>query len=107
MASAPLDRPLAETIRTAVRDELITLLGARTPSEAVIPALAADALVGLSTVCTLTSLSDPQIWRMVAAGNFPKPLSPSSGRRAWLLSEIKEWIAARKAERDRSHAEAA
>jgi predicted DNA-binding transcriptional regulator AlpA len=95
-----LTKPLDTTVRDAIRTELVTLLGARANGADVVALMAQDALVGMSAVCALTDLSRPQIWRGVAAGTFPKPLAPSAGRRAWLLSEIQLWIADRKAERD-------
>ena len=91
---------LGDAVRNAVRAELTALLSPRFYDKDIIPRMASDALIGLGTVCVLTDLSRPQIWRGVAAGTFPRPLAPSAGRRAWLLSEIQLWIADRKAERD-------
>jgi prophage regulatory protein len=95
-----LTKPLDTAVRDAVRTELVTLLGARANGADVLALMAEDALIGIQSVSTLTDLSRPQVWRAVAAGTFPRPLAPSEGRRAWLLSEIKLWIADRKAERD-------
>jgi len=87
-----LTKPLDTAVRDAIRTELMALLGARANCADVLALMAEDAL---QSVCALTDLSRPQVWRGVAAGTFPKPLAPSEGRRAWLLTEIKAWIARR------------
>ena len=94
-------QPLGDALRDAVRAEIERVLHAETPSELVVPYMAGDALAGISAVSGLTDLSNAQIWRMVAAGTFPRPVRPSEKRCAWLLSEIMAWIIDRKAERDR------
>lgn len=40
------------------------------------------------------------IWRMIEAGDFPKPIHLSKQRKAWIESEIDDWIAAKVAERE-------
>ncbi len=44
--------------------------------------------------------SKTQLWRKVKAGTFPKPIKLGAQRRAWLATEIDEWIKTRIAERD-------
>lgn len=40
-----------------------------------------------------TGISRTTAWRLMRAGTFPKPVHISSGRVAWLESEIDAWIA--------------
>jgi prophage regulatory protein len=57
-------------------------------------------LLRLREVCTRVSLSRPAIYRAIAAGKFPKPCKPLSGRAsAWSEAEVNAWIEARLAER--------
>ncbi|NML61852.1 AlpA family phage regulatory protein [Massilia sp. RP-1-19] len=35
------------------------------------------------------------LWRMVAAGTFPKPIKLSPGCTAWRVEDIREWMAQR------------
>lgn len=44
--------------------------------------------------------SRPQIWRLIKAGRFPKPIKLGANRNAWVESEIDALIEARIAERD-------
>jgi prophage regulatory protein len=57
-------------------------------------------LLHLKDVARRTSLSKGQIYRMIAAGDFPKPISLSQARRAWVESEINDWIKVKVTERD-------
>jgi prophage regulatory protein len=43
--------------------------------------------------------SDMQIWRMEKSGRFPKRIKLGPHRVGWCLTEVLEWIDARKAER--------
>lgn len=47
----------------------------------------------------LVPYSDMHIWRMEKAGVFPQRIKLGPNRVGWSLSEILEWIDARKAER--------
>ena len=40
-------------------------------------------------------LSDPSIWRLEKAGQFPKRIVLSKSAVGWLESEINDWIEAR------------
>ena len=51
-------------------------------------------------VASKTNLSQPTIWRLSAAGRFPKPLKISRGCTVWLEHEIDEMIDAKAAERE-------
>jgi len=37
-------------------------------------------------------LSRTTRWRLIRDGQFPKPIPISNSRKAWLESEIQEWI---------------
>ncbi|SFN01816.1 transcriptional regulator, AlpA family [Formivibrio citricus] len=58
-----------------------------------------EQLLRLAQVEAMVGLKKSSIYKMMADGTFPAavPISPNS--RAWLLSEIQAWIAARVAER--------
>jgi prophage regulatory protein len=56
-------------------------------------ALLAERLVSLSVVCKATGLSRSTIYRLVADGDFPKPVKPSKGRVAWREREVLAWLA--------------
>lgn len=62
-------------------------------------------LLSIREVCALTSLSRTSLWKHVRDGHFPKPLPLGNGiRKAFLASEVDDWIAARIAERDNAEA---
>ena len=48
--------------------------------------------------------SDTQLWRLVKAGRFPRPIKIGGGRNAWLTTEVDQYIADRIAERDGTEA---
>lgn len=54
----------------------------------------------LAEVMARTSRRKSAIYADIAAGNFPRPVAVGAKRRAWISTEIEEWIAARIAERD-------
>ncbi len=47
-----------------------------------------------------SGLSGPTIWRLSAAGKFPKPIKISKGCTVWLEDEIDELIDAKAAARE-------
>ena len=49
----------------------------------------------LPDIIRLTGLSRSQIYRMEAAGQFPKRISLTSRTTAWLHHEVEAWIAHR------------
>lgn len=59
-------------------------------------------LLRMKQVLSITGLSRSYIYYLAAAGKFPKslPLVPGGTSRAWLQSEIQEWIDQRIQERD-------
>jgi len=42
----------------------------------------------------------PHLWRLVKAGQFPKPVKIGAARNAWPEAEIDQYIAEKIAERD-------
>lgn len=49
-------------------------------------------LLKAKEVATKTSVSVPQIHRLVRLGRFPAPIKVSEARSAWVEAEINEWI---------------
>lgn len=54
-------------------------------------------LYQLSAVVKLVTLSKCTIYRLIKAGNFPKPIKISPGRVAWRESDLEEWEARQQA----------
>ena len=48
-----------------------------------------------AVVVERTSLSRVTLWRLSKASRFPKPVSISPGRVAWLESAVNDWMADR------------
>lgn len=48
------------------------------------------------TIRGVIPFSAATLWRMVAAGTFPKPVKLSPGCTAWRVEDIREWMAQRK-----------
>ena len=59
-------------------------------------------LITIRQACEITSLSRTTLWSKARRGEFPKPVSLGGGRKAFLASEVDDWIEARLAERDGS-----
>lgn len=58
-------------------------------------------IMRLKNVIEITGLGRSSIYKFVAEGHFPKPVSLGGGRAVgWLASEVEEWIVARVRERD-------
>ena len=58
-------------------------------------------LLTIREVCELLSISRTSLWIKVKSGQFPKPIKLGDGtRKAFLASEINDWIAERVADRD-------
>lgn len=57
-------------------------------------------LVRLPSVKSITGLSRSEIYRRIAAGDFPKPIKLGERASAWAEHEVTAWIAARIAQRD-------
>jgi prophage regulatory protein len=54
----------------------------------------------LQQVRTRTGLSRSEIYRRIAAGDFPRPIKLGERASAWAEHEVTAWIAARIAARD-------
>lgn len=57
-------------------------------------------IIRLQEVIDSTGLARSTIYKYIAAGTFPKPVSLGDRCRGWLLSEVEGWIMARIEERD-------
>lgn len=49
-------------------------------------------LLRVSDLCKKLGISRAQIYRLLSAGDFPKPLRLSERARAWRESDIELWI---------------
>ena len=58
----------------------------------------------MNQVCAKTSCSRNSIYRLIAAGQFPKAVRLGPQRVGYLETEVEAWIDARVAERDASAA---
>ena len=56
-------------------------------------ALLAERLVPLRLLCDVTGLSRSTVYRMVAAGAFPRSVKISKARVAWREREVLAWLA--------------
>ncbi len=61
-----------------------------------------DRLLGRHEVERVTSLSKAELYRRVREGIFPRQVRLGGRRVAWLEREVREWVGARIAERDRA-----
>jgi prophage regulatory protein len=59
--------------------------------EAVVAA-GGDLLLRGPEVCAIIGVSIATLYRMLEAGEFPRPISPSRGTRAWPMSVVQTWI---------------
>ncbi len=58
-------------------------------------------IIRLSEVLANTGLARSSVYRYVAEGSFPKPVSLGDRAVGWVESEVQEWVLARIEERDR------
>ncbi len=54
-----------------------------------------DILLPKAEVLRRTALSRPTMHRLVAAGDFPRPVQIAVRRVAWRASDVASWIASR------------
>ena len=95
-----LENSIKETAREAASKAVYELLGAdHEPTTALLAAAVREILLRIDTVCTITGLSVPTVYRLMAQRDFPRPLKLTSHARAWKLSEIMNWIDNRERER--------
>jgi prophage regulatory protein len=64
-----------------------------------------DPLLSPDKVAELVGLKRQSLFDLSRAGRFPKPVRIASTRTAYLASEVKAWIDARVADRERGHDE--
>lgn len=57
-------------------------------------------IIRLNQVKDVTGLGRSTVYKYIAEGSFPKPISLGDRCVGWLESEIYDWILARVAERD-------
>ncbi|MGI2091645.1 AlpA family transcriptional regulator [Shewanella oncorhynchi] len=57
-------------------------------------------LIRLTKVMDYTGLARSTIYKFIAEGTFPRPVSLGSRAAAWVESEVQEWILTRIEERD-------
>jgi prophage regulatory protein len=62
-----------------------------------------EQLIRIGEVKRLTGLSTATLYRKIAANDFPRPVALGALARAWPLSEVQDWIAARVAVRGGSN----
>lgn len=53
-----------------------------------------ERLIKIDEVCAQTALSEASIYRKMKAGEFPQSISIGTNSKAWLESEVQDWIAA-------------
>lgn len=75
------------------RDTRPPMLAATAPGEPL-------SLLRLREVCRRTCKSRSEIYRRIAAGDFPQPVKLGERASAWPEHEVAAWIAARIAARD-------
>lgn len=61
-------------------------------------------LLSIKQTCRLTSLARTTIWLKVKNGEFPRPVQLCGARKAFVAKEVRDWIDARIAARDREAA---
>lgn len=49
-------------------------------------------LIKLKDVMHITGLARSTVYKYIADGNFPKPVSLGERNVAWLYSEVEDWI---------------
>ena len=57
-------------------------------------------LITLESVIERTTISKSRIYEAIRKGRFPRSVPVGERRRAWIESEVEDWIDARVAERD-------
>jgi prophage regulatory protein len=91
---------LEEMVREQISRELYKLLNVQKFGEQIIAERLKDAVLKMSAVSEITGVPASSIYRKVASGQFPAPIKLGESASGWLLSEIEQWIAERRAERD-------
>jgi len=58
-----------------------------------------ERLIRIGEVKRLTGLSGGTLYRKISAKEFPRPVRLGAAARAWVLSEVQNWITSRMAVR--------
>jgi predicted DNA-binding transcriptional regulator AlpA len=58
----------------------------------VAAAIGGDVLLRGPEVCAVIGVSIATLYRMLAAHEFPAPISPTRGTKAWPMSVVQSWI---------------
>jgi prophage regulatory protein len=87
---------LDAAVRELTAKTVSELLGVdKKPSSSLLTGSLREMLLRVDTVCAITGLSTPTIYRAMAKGEFPRPVKITSYARAWKLSEIMQWVDSR------------
>ena len=65
-----------------------------------IPVMSNERFLNTAEVCRVIGLSRQEVWRRRRDGTFPEPVRFGGRRVGYSATEVEEWMAARKAERD-------
>ena len=65
------------------------------PGTALLAASVRDVLRRIDTVCAITRLSVPTVYRLMSRNKFPRPVKITNTARAWRLSEVTAWVESR------------
>jgi predicted DNA-binding transcriptional regulator AlpA len=82
-----------ELIRNSVHEALANLLGLDPAADDLLPKMVGEAFLKIATVADITGQSIPTIYRDCKKGTFPKPVVLGRYSKAWLLSEVRAWMA--------------
>jgi prophage regulatory protein len=90
---------LDAAVRELTTKTVSELLGVENkPASTLLAGSLREMLLRIDTVCAITGLSTPTIYRQMSNGNFPRPVKITGYARAWKLSEIMHWIDTRERE---------
>ncbi len=91
---------LSGALREEVRAQIVDILRVRGGAEDFVGRVVREALLRPAQAFALAGISVPQGYRLVASGDFPKPVVISEQARGFLASEVMAWIEARRQARD-------
>jgi prophage regulatory protein len=63
----------------------------------VLPSMGLDPFLRIEAVTSVIGLSVPTVYRLMAKGDFPRPIKLTSSARGWKLSDIIAWMQSRAA----------
>jgi predicted DNA-binding transcriptional regulator AlpA len=90
---------MSAILKDAASDAASYLIGLdNKPGAAFLAASVRDVLIRIDTVCAITGLSVPTIYRLMTQNGFPRPVKITNTARAWKLSEIAAWVDSRERE---------